>query len=695
MPGHRLDPLLRPRSVAVVGASGKHDSLGEWSLKNLIKGGFAGNIYPVNPGYEELQGLRCYKALSDLPEIPDLVIFGVGDPRLESALDEAIEAGVPASVIMSSLYIDGDTSPQLRERITDKVRDAGMLVCGANGMGFYNVRDRVWACGFDSGMHEAPGKISLITHSGSGMCGIIDCDRRLRINVAVSSGNELAVTMDEYLDFVLDLPETRVVGLFIETARNPGGFAAALAKAAEKNIPVVALKVGRTEQSAKLAVSHSGAMAGDDATYEALFDRYGVQRVADMDELATTLILFAELYPVGNGGLVSIHDSGGERQLMVDLADARGVPMTRLSDRTSRAIAGLIDPELPAINPLDGWSRGGPEAREQMIGALIHLLNDEGAALGAAVLDRGPDGLVYDGYVEYLRRARKATGKPVALVASRQGTGDDAIAIAATHEGFPVVDGVAAFLRGAKAIFDYRDFLARNDSAPPVARADTVERWRATLSGGAPISERTGLDILRDFGICVVDAVAAGSETEVIEAGRTLGFPVVLKTAMPGIEHKSDVRGVVLGIEAEARLKEAYADLADRLGDEVLVSKMAEPGVELILGARRDPQFGPVVLIGFGGVHAEVLADVSFALPPFGTDDAWRCVDRLALRRLLDGVRGQAAADVDALVDTAAKFSAMVHALRDDIEEIDVNPVIVSPTDCKVVDVLVIPRRHS
>jgi len=280
---HELDPLLRPNSVAVVGASARADSMGEWSLTNLKRGGFAGNIYPVNPGYDELQSLRCYKNLSDLPEVPELVLFAVSDPRIEQALDEAIALAVPAAVLMSSLHIDDDHEPLLKDRVRQKIHAAGMLVCGANGMGFYNIRDSVWACGFDSRMHAAPGNASLISHSGSGMCGIIDCEERLRLNFAVSTGNELSVSMDQYLDFVLELPETKVVGLFVETARNPQGFRAALEKAVQKRIPIVALKVGRTRKSAELTVSHSGALAGDDATYDALFERYGVHRVQDMD----------------------------------------------------------------------------------------------------------------------------------------------------------------------------------------------------------------------------------------------------------------------------------------------------------------------------------------------------------------------------------------------------------------------------
>jgi acyl-CoA synthetase (NDP forming) len=253
-----------------------------------------------------------------------------------------------------------------------------MLVCGANGMGFYNVRDHVWTCGFDSTSHTAPGNIALISHSGSGMSGIIDCEERMRVNIAVSTGNELSVTMDEYLDFALDLPETRAVGLFIETARNPEGFRMALAKAADRGIPIVALKVGRTEKSAELAVSHSGVMAGVDATYEALFDRYGVQRARDQDEFTTMLIMFAEMYPVGAGGLVTLHDSGGERQLLVDLADDASVPLTALANETVAALKEVLDPELPAVNPLDAWSRGGPDAAENLTRCLTLMMQDPG-----------------------------------------------------------------------------------------------------------------------------------------------------------------------------------------------------------------------------------------------------------------------------------------------------------------------------
>jgi acyl-CoA synthetase (NDP forming) len=674
---HRLDPLLRPVSVAVVGASETTDSMGEWSLKNLLRGGYKGEIYPVNPRYAEVQGVRCYPSIADIPASPELFIFSVGDHRLEAALDEAIAAGAKAAVLMSTLFIDGDIAPVLMERVQKKVEESGLIVCGANGMGFYNVRDHVWACGFDSSMHEGPGDVAIISHSGAGMSGLIDSEERLRINFAVSTGNELDVTMDEYLDFVLDLPETKAVGLFVETARNPEGFQAALAKAVRKEIPIVAIKVGRTEDAARLTVSHSGAMAGDDAAYEALFDKYGVQRVSDMDELATTLILFAELPRVGAGSLVSLHDSGGERQLMIDLADEAGVPLTVLSDETVARLEDVLDPELPAVNPLDAWSRGGPNAGDQMADSLAAMMQDPGAAMGAVVHDRAPFGKIYPSYVRYMRQAHAESGKPVVLVGARQGTGHDETVVTSTAEGFPVLDNVPMFLRGVRALFAYRDFSNQQDGKPP-----TVGAASAATSAG----EAGALRLLGEYGLPVVPVTAIENESDAVATD----YPVALKTAAPGVLHKSDVGGVVLNVESEEQLRNEYTNMAKRLGPEAIVAPMVGDGVEMMLGMRVDPQFGPVVLIGFGGIYAETLKDVTFALPPFSAAHARRCVDRLKLRPMLDGQRGKPPADIDAFCETAARFSAMIDALRHTLIEVDVNPIIVHESGCTIVDALVV-----
>ncbi|MEQ8207472.1 MAG: acetate--CoA ligase family protein [Woeseia sp.] len=682
---------MRPHSVAVVGASPRADSFGDWALSNLLRGGYSGAIYPVNPGYEEIAGLRCWAALADLPEVPELVIFAVNDQRVEAVLDEAIAIGVAAAVIMSAMILDNDTEPPLRERVRRKVQDAGMLLCGGNGMGFYNVRDHLWACGFDSCDHVGPGKITLISHSGSGMSGLIDSEARLAINFAVSTGNELGVTMDQYIDFALDLPETRAVGLFIETARNPTGFRDALAKAQARNIPVVALKVGRTEKAAQLTVSHSGAMAGDSATYDALFDRYGVHQVRDMDELATLLIMFGELHPVGPGGLVSLHDSGGERQLMVDLADAAGVELTALQDYTVKAIEKIIDPELPAVNPLDAWSRGGENAARQMQDSFSLMLQDHGAAIGVVAHDRAPDGVIYQSYLRYMEYAHATSGKPVALVAARQGSGSDPSVVDATRRGLPVLDGLPVFLRGVRALFDQRDFQSMPvQSQTTRLPVDLVSRWQEELRNSAALGEARSLALLDECGIPVNTGRIVNNRTELPAVAAELGFPLVAKTAMPGIAHKSEHGGVLLNLQDDGALAAAYDNLAAACGPVVLIAPMLSAGVEMILGARRDPQFGPVIVLGFGGIHAELLKDVAFALPPFSPEWAERCINQLKLRPLLDGVRGMPAANIASFCETASRFSVLVHELRDVLFEADINPLIVNADGCIAADALLV-----
>ncbi len=669
--------------------------MGYWSLINLERGGFQGRIFPVNPGYEELRGHRCYRQLSELPETPDLVVFAVGDRRIEQAFDDSIALSVPAAVVMSALYLDDDDEPTLRDRVRQKIRDSGMLVCGANGMGFYNFRDHVWGTGFDSCMHPDQGNVALISHSGAGMSGIVDCEQRLRFNLAVSTGNELSVTMDQYLDFALDLPETKVVGLFIETARDPPGFRAALEKARDRQVPIVAIKVGRTEKSAELAVSHSGAMAGDDATYAALFDRYGVHRVSDMDEMATALILFGAFNPIGDGGLVTLHDSGGERQLMVDLADEAGVPLTELRPQTVKALERVLDPELPAVNPLDGWSRGGETAAQQMTDCMSIMMRDPEVAIGGIIHDRAPDGLIYPSYIRYMQRAHEESGKPVALVASRQGTGNDPLVVEMTHDGLPVIDGVTPFLRGVRGLMDYRDFLQQPAMVVPDSPNAVLSQWQSRLAETGVLDEAESLELLRDFELDASRAIIVETQAGLLQAATALAYPLVLKTAMPGILHKSEHNGVCLDIRDAGHLTDAYRDISERLGPRALLAPMAGDGVEMILGAYRDPQFGPVVMLGFGGLLAEVMGDVVFALPAFDAKTARRRLNELKLAPLLQGIRGRPAANIDAFCIMAARFSAMVDALGDDLQEVDVNPVILAAEQCIAVDALIVGRKKE
>ena len=691
MSNHRLQPLLKPSSIAVLGASQKSGSVGNEVIVNLLRGGFEGSIYPVNPGYEEILGIACYPSLVDLPARPDMVIFAISDRRIESALDEVIALNIPACTIFSALILDNDSTPNLKQRIATKAQNAGLLVAGANGMGFYNVRDRVLAGGFDTRDHPYPGNVSLISQSGAGMSGIVDCEQRLQFNLAVSSGYELTVSMEDYLDYALDLKETKVVGLFLETSRYPHKLIQAFKKANQRRIPIVVLKVGRTDLAAELAVSHSGALAGSDQCYNAVFDRYGVQRVDDMDQLATTLIMFAQTDQITQGGVISLHDSGGERQLMIDLADSLKVPLTKLQPSTITQLENLLDAGLPAVNPLDGWGAGGPNASAMMADCFTALLADTGAALGAVIHDRGPNSEVYSSYLNYLHQAHVASGKPVFLVANRQGSGTDELAITSTHNGFAVIDGVSQFLIGARCLLNYRDFQLREPMSSVGIDQTKCDYWRQRLQAETKVTETLASQCLADLGIPMLQSILVGSEKELAVAGANVGFPLVLKTAQPEIDHKSDVGGVVLNIANQADLLKAYREMADRLGPKGMVAPMLQSsGIEMILGISRDSQFGPTVVAGFGGIFAEVLSDVAVLIPPFNATAVKRVLENLSMADLLKGARGASKVDVDSYCEVAARLSEIAVAFSDTLVEVDINPIMLTADGCVGLDALMV-----
>ena len=322
---------------------------------------------------------------------------------------------------------------------------------------------------------------------------------------------------------------------------------------------------------------------------------------------------------------------------------------------------------------------------------LAAMMSDDNAAIGAVIHDRGPLSSLYDEYFDYMRIGHGASGKPVFLVSNRQGTGTDARAVAITREGFPVLDGLRPFLAGARCLFDYRDFRSRHITARPAPDADVASRWRSRLATGDTLEEYESTRLLNDFGFPVNPAELVDSEEALLDAAERFGYPLVLKTAEPGILHKTDCGGVVLNIETGEQLLNAYDDLTVRLGPQVMLCPMLQvSGVEMVLGLVRDEQFGPLVMLGFGGVNVETIRDVAYALPPFDRSEAMRLLDGLQLRSLLDGLRDRPPVDISAFCAAAERFSLMAAVLGNTVNEIDVNPVIVHPDGCIAVDALVI-----
>ena len=692
---HRLDPLLDPESIVIVGAT-TSGGMGSRVIKNLQNGGFTGKLFGLHPKNKDAFGVPCYPDFESLPEKVEHAIFAVSDERIEGLVDAAIEADVKAMSMMSMLYLDDDQKPYLKDRIQAKLKEADILLCGANGMGFYHIEKRVWVNGHFSRPNHEPGGVCIISQSGSGVAGIIDCEERINLNLSVSSGSELTVGAEDYLDYILHQESTTVVGLFLETIRKPDQMIQAFELANERKIPVVVLKTGRTERSAELTVSHSGGLAGVDDCYNALFEKYGIQRVADMDELATTLIMFDQPHALGNGNMVSMHDSGGERQLIIDVADQQGVEFATLEDDTTEKLEEILDPGLPPVNPLDAWGKGLENADEIMIDSMIAMLSDPNASMGAIVMDRGPLSKIFPEYVDYLDQANRQTGKPVFLVSNRQGTGIDPLVLELTQNGTPVIDGLYSFLAGVRCLHRYRDFLSMKDAIDVDLDSDKLEKYQDQLDQSDFVSEADALNMFFDLGLNANQSNMIANEEELVSTAKEMGFPLVLKTAVEDVYHKSELSGVYLDIDSEEKLRSAYEALQEKLPGNALLAKMIQSeGVEMIVGMTTDQQLGPMVTIGFGGYYAEAMNDAVTLMPPFSKEAAKRAVESLKMKTLLEGYRGSKPVDLDAFAEFASRFSLIAVELSNQVCEIDLNPVILGNDNCIAVDALISLHRQN
>ncbi len=479
--------MLEPRSVAVVGASVKPGSLGASMMSELRRGGFEGVVYPVNPGYDEVDGYRCYPSIGEVPEPVDMAILGVANVRVEQALRDAAAAGVGGAVTFSSLNDDEGIEPGLRDRLHEIAVAHGMAICGGNGMGFMNIGSKTRATGFLTPEHLRHGPVTFVSHSGSAFSALAFNDRGIGFNLLVSSGQEVVTTMADYMAYSLSLPSTRVLALLLETVRDPEAFRAELAHAAELGVAVLALKVGRSAASHEMVTAHSGALAGEHGAYEALFAAYGVHECRTLDEMADTMELFSSTRRVhGGSGIASIHDSGGERAMFVDLAEDLGVPFAAVGDETLAAIQAELDPGMIAANPLDAWGTG-IDADRIFLESFAAFARDPEVSASIFCIDMTTQGEPFnEGYLQIARDSFAGTDKPFCVLSNLA----SAVSAAEAHHlrdlGIPVLEGTDSALRALGHLLDDAAWRALPPPVAPAPVADDVrERWRSRL---APVS---------------------------------------------------------------------------------------------------------------------------------------------------------------------------------------------------------------
>ncbi len=603
-----------------------------------------------------------------------------------------------------------------------------MAVCGAGCMGFVNVTHGLRAVGYVEPDPLPAGPVALITHSGSVFSALLRTRRRLGFTVAVSSGQELVTTAAQYAEYALSLPGTGVLALVLEAVREPARLRAVLATARERQIPVVMLTAGRSAGGRALVSAHSGALATADGGWEALAAAYGVHRVSDLAEMCDTLELFtlaaprrpatpapapAPASPVPANpsthptptnpsshislsdptvrtGIATVHDSGLERAHVADVADELGVPFAAISAATTARLAGLLDPGLEPANPLDVWGTGA-RAGEQLSGSLAALADDPAVRAVALAVNLVHE---FDGdqsYPEAVAETARRTSKPVVVLSNVPAAIDPDTAAALRDSGIPVLEGTRSGLLALKHLLDHG--ADHGDPAPACAPDGArQDRWARLITAGKAHGPRLE-DLLRDYGIAAARTRAADSSAGALAAAAEIGYPVVLKTGEPGIAHKSDAGGVVLGLRDPDALADAYEDLAERLGRRVLVCETIPAGPELSLGLARDHELGPLLVVGAGGVLVELLADRAVALPPVGPAQAHRMLGTLRASRLLAGVRGQPPADLDAVTAAITGLSQLAAELGDVLEALDINPLICGPSSAVAVDALAVPRR--
>jgi acyl-CoA synthetase (NDP forming) len=695
---HPLDGLVKPKSIALVGVSPRSGTVGHDMYQVLKDGGYEGEIYLVNPNYDHLNGYKCYDSLSDIPFTIDMAVLSVSSQRMEALIDEAIKLKIGGVTIFDYCKLEKETTPPLIERLKEKALKANLPICGGNCMGFYNF-DANTHVSFQSPSKRKAGHISLIAHSGSIFVLPTGNDPRYRFNLVVSAGQEISTTLDEYMDFALEQESTRVLAIFMEAVRNPEGFVKVLEKAKAKGIPVVVTKVGRTETSAKLAATHSGAIAGNNTAYEALFKKYGVICTQSLDDLMSTAQILSQGNSVGVGGLGYITDSGGLRELFVDVAEEHKINFAKINQDTTLKLKERLPLGLEALNPLDAAGPFTDDYAEVFRDTVRYIMEDPSVAMGVFEFEARDDFIYMPDLIEVAKDVRNYSDKPFIVINSFSAALNSEIAEDLMDHDIPLVNGVENAVKVIKHLFNHRDNQfakkAANDSTlqpSETIASDIRAKWRRRISTGGQLSESESLMLLADYDLSVATPMETNNLNDTLLAAEKAGFPVVLKTAEPHIHHKSDVGGVILNLKNSDEVFAAYEDLAFRLGHLVTIEPMISAGPELAFGMVNDPQFGPMVMVGSGGIYIEILKDRCFSLAPFDQNEALDMIDSLKTRPLLDGVRGSVACDVQQVAKALSNFSHLAHDLSDVISEIDVNPLIISQTSCTAVDALVIKK---
>lgn len=675
-----LTPLLAPRSIAVLGASSDPTRIGGRPIAYMRAQGFPGALYPVNPNRAEIQGLKAYASVADLPETPDVAIVAVPAELAPQSVEELAKRGVKAVIMFTAGFAEMDEAgAAIQARMVATARAANMRLLGPNCLGVFDARRSYYATfssSFDSGW-PVPGRIGIASQSGAYGTHLYTLARNRGIgaSLCVMTGNEADVTVGECIGWLAENPEVDVIAVYAEGIREAPGLIAALQAARDARKPVVMQKVGRSELGGQAAKSHTASIAGDDAVTEAVMREFGVYRARNSEEMLDIAhTATRKIYPVANSlGVITV--SGGAGVLISDVAESLGLPMPEMPPEAQARLRALV-PFCGPRNPVDATAQVSNNV--ELVKSFMQSMVQDGQY--ASVL----------GFFSMTASSRRWPAIREQLNLVRQENLDRlyvlSVIVPQERRDELEVDG----------------WVVHEDPTRAVVAIDAMGRFGAGFAAGvglpapsvAPVtlpsatpSEADAKRLLAAAGIVSApEAVCGGAEEAVAAAGR-FGFPVVMKILSPDILHKSEIGGVLLDVADAEAVRAGYGLLLERAKaaapaariEGVLVAKQLKGGVECILGIHRDPVFGPMAMFGLGGIFVEILKDVVFRRCPFGVDVAETMIRSIKGAPLLMGARGRPMADIQALAAMLSRLSAFAVAAGDRLQSIDLNPVFALP----------------
>ena len=711
----KVQALLNPRNVVIVGAS---DKPGNWTTRvwrNLNRYKFPLPVYPMNPGRDTVWDVRCYKSFSELPEPPDHLVILIPAPFVPDTLRAAAKAGARSATIMSSGFDEGTdaASKALGAKLKAVIAETGIAVSGPNCLGNFNAHANFVSLPDDRAQRIVPGPVAVFGQSGGLVMAIKRTleERGVDTGYLITSGNETGLTSADYIAYFANDPETKVIVSYLESVHDSDAFLAACRMARDAGKPVVVAKLGASEEGRAAAMAHTGALAGSMQAFDAIAGEAGVVRVPNLDSVVETVeyLLHAPL-PKGRG-LGAITFSGGFRGLMLDNAAKHGLAFTPIARETRAKLEKILTVGTIIGNPLDSGF-AALTSQDAYVKCVEALLEDPGidALLLQEEIPRAPGTERKESNLRTVNEIVGRVKKPVAYVTMiSHSVTDYSRELRAQLPNLAIMQEVDKTIGAVRAVVDYAARVAMPAAkivpTPTKAKAN-LAKIAASVSGNEPtaLSEVDSKDILKAYGLKGPKELVARSANEAAKFAKKIGFPVVLKAVHPKLTHKSDAGGVLVGLDSPAAVKKGYAQIAKSVKakaklaiEGVLVAEKVSGGLELVMGAVRDPEMGPVIMFGSGGVALELYRDVAFAPPPLDAKHAEALVAQTKAAKLIAGYRGSKALDKKALVDALVAFSRLVVDLGPRLHSLDVNPFVLKSKGGVALDALIVlaPPRKS